>query len=322
VAHTVAGRVRRATVLAVFPTSLYLRLGRHEDVLAVLTRHAVDLPIGVRLAVSADELDRGGGWRARPGDHAVVGAGRIALADVAVVVARTRAAAVHRLPIELAAPSAPLPIENTLPAIENTLPAIENTLPAFESTFPAIESTFPAFESTFPAFESTFPAFENTPWDNDLLAASRDVALQALLVREATPAAARLVGAGRGLTPSGDDALCGILLTLRALGHMDAHAAVVTPVRARLGTTTSISAALLAAAVDGWAAPPVVRVLVRLARDPRRNPLDPEDLDVRAVLAIGHTSGADLLTGVVATLDAVTATEALHPHDRQGAPRG
>jgi hypothetical protein len=103
---------------------------------------------------------------------------------------------------------------------------------------------------------------------------------------------------------------------------MDAHAAVATPVRARLGTTTSISAALLAAAVDGWAAPPVVRVLVRLARDPRRNPLDPVDRDVRAVLAIGHTSGADLLTGVVATLDAVTATEALHPHDRQGAPRG
>jgi hypothetical protein len=308
VAHTVAGRVRRATVLAVFPTCLYLRLGRHEDVLAVLTRDAVDLPIGVRLAVSADELDRGGGWRARPGDHAVVGAGRIALADVAVAVPRTRAAAGHRLPIELAAPSAPLPIENTLPAIENTLPAIENTLPAFEITLPA--------------FESTFPAFENTPWDNDLLAASRDVALQALLVREATPAAARLVGAGRGLTPSGDDALCGILLTLRALGHMDAHAAVVTPVRARLGTTTSISAALLAAAADGWAAPPVVRVLVRLARDPRRNPLDPVDLDVRAVLAIGHTSGADLLTGVVATLDAVTATEALHPHDRQGAPRG
>jgi hypothetical protein len=139
----------------------------------------------------------------------------------------------------------------------------------------------------------------------------------------------RLVGAGQGLTPSGDDALCGILLTLRSVDLLDAHAAVAGAVRARLGATTSISAALLSVAADGWAAPPVIRMLTRLgdATSPANAvattaALDPRDHDVRAVLAIGHSSGADLLTGVTATLDAVTAFGRVHPHNPQGAPRG
>jgi hypothetical protein len=275
-------------VLAAFPTCLYLSLGRHEDVLAVLTRDAVDLPIGVRLAVSADELDRGGGWRTRPGDHAVVGARQIALPDVVIAVARTRAAAIHRFPVDG-------------------------------------PSTGRRAALSAPLSRPQRPVDRASADDDTLLATSTAVVRQALGGHETTTAVAGLVGAGRGLTPSGDDALCGILLTLRVLGRMEAHAAVAKATGARLGATTSISAALLAAATDGWAAPPVVRLLARMAGGPEAGApalFDPEDPDVREVLAIGHTSGADLLTGVAATLDALTATEALHPHNRQGAPRG
>jgi hypothetical protein len=292
VAGTLSGPARRATVLAAFPTCLYVGLDRHEDVLAVLTRDAVDLPIGVRLAVSADELARDGGWGAHPGDDVVVGAGRVALPFADVLVARTRAAATHRLPVDRA-------------------------------------PTHPRPGASSPSTGRQFPVDRAPRSGTPLLAASIEVARQAVRGHEVRSCVDRLVGAGQGLTPSGDDALCGILLTLRSVDLLDAHAAVAGAVRARLGATTSISAALLSVAADGWAAPPVIRMLTRLgdATSPANAvattaALDPRDHDVRAVLAIGHSSGADLLTGVTATLDAVTAFGRVHPHNPQGAPRG
>ncbi|NUR17698.1 MAG: hypothetical protein HOQ13_15530 [Dermatophilaceae bacterium] len=50
VAAEVAGPPRRRRVLAAFPTCLYVELGSHERVLAVLASDAVALPIGLRLA--------------------------------------------------------------------------------------------------------------------------------------------------------------------------------------------------------------------------------------------------------------------------------
>jgi hypothetical protein len=288
--------VRTATVLAAFPTSLYLRLDRHEDVVAVLTRDAVDLPVGVRLAVSADELDQAGGWAAHPGNLVFVGAGKVALPAAEVVVTRTRAAAIHRLPVDRTEPHR-RPDTNVQSTGQNR-------------------------------------AVDRAPAPNNaLLTTSTELARRALAGQEVNAAVAGMVGAGQGLTPSGDDALCGILLTLRALGRLDAHAAVALAVRGRLGATTSISAALLCAAADGWAAPPVIRLLTRItAASPAGSHtiLDTQDRDVLTILAIGHTSGADLLTGVTATLAeaaatataTATATEVFHPHNRQGAPRG
>ena len=71
-------------------------------------------------------------------------------------------------------------------------------------------------------------------------------------------AVAGLVGRGPGLTPSGDDALAGALLVAHALGT---GAALADAVRARLGATTAVSAALLDAAADGYAARPVVALV-------------------------------------------------------------
>jgi Protein of unknown function (DUF2877) len=121
--------------------------------------------------------------------------------------------------------------------------------------------------------------------------------------REVGAAVAGLVGRGAGLTPSGDDALAGALLVAHALGAGEPLAAAV---RARLGATTAVSAALLDAAADGYAARPVVTLVDgAVAGDPgaARRALP-------AVLAIGHTSGADTVTGIRAALDTFLAETA------------
>jgi hypothetical protein len=146
-----------------------------------------------------------------------------------------------------------------------------------------------------------------------------------------------LIGLGPGLTPSGDDAVAGCLLTLRLLGRTGRLQAVSDALPVRLPATTALSASLVAAAARGYAAPQVIDLLHALGEGPRRTPGDcaqpgtslgdslrPTEADsptpahleprcepkpglrrlVAGVLAIGHSSGADLLTGVYATLAA------------------
>ncbi|HYN68063.1 MAG TPA: DUF2877 domain-containing protein [Ornithinibacter sp.] len=108
-----------------------------------------------------------------------------------------------------------------------------------------------------------------------------------------------MVGRGAGLTPSGDDALAGALLVTHALG---AGRALADAVRARLRSTTAVSAALLDAAADGYGARPVVALVdavVASRADAVRRALP-------AVLAIGHTSGADTVAGIRAALELLT----------------
>ncbi len=129
-----------------------------------------------------------------------------------------------------------------------------------------------------------------------------------------------LVGAGPGLTPSGDDALAGVLLALRAAdrpGPLDVLAGAVTRAATR---TTSLSASLLAAAGQGYAALAAVRLVTAMA--------DGDDAAVTAalpaLLSIGHTSGRDLLAGVLATVEALSTRRwaAAPPGTRQGARCG
>jgi hypothetical protein len=111
----------------------------------------------------------------------------------------------------------------------------------------------------------------------------------------------RLVGAGPGLTPSGDDVLCGVLLGLRLLGRARSLPRLWDAVAPRLPATTTLSAALLVEAVQGFAVPPVIDLGQALAEG------DPVGVRAAAarVLAVGHTSGADLLAGLTGCLDAL-----------------
>lgn len=111
------------------------------------------------------------------------------------------------------------------------------------------------------------------------------------------------MGRGQGLTPTGDDVLCGMLLALRAAAPAEAWADSLRLHVARgWAATTSLSAMLLRDAADGYAVPQVARLVDHLFGSATEPP--PADLLSR-VLDIGHTSGADLLAGVLGAGDAL-----------------
>lgn len=112
-----------------------------------------------------------------------------------------------------------------------------------------------------------------------------------------------LVGLGPGLTPSGDDVLAGLLLALRLLGGAirggtravwlaDWLGAAVTCHAA--DRTTSVSATLLHCAARGQAAAEVATLLRAFAGQEAAAPA------MARLLAVGHTSGADLAWGLAA----------------------
>lgn len=105
---------------------------------------------------------------------------------------------------------------------------------------------------------------------------------------------APLLGAGPGLTPSGDDVLCGALLALRAAGAHRAHSTLAGAILDQLPRTTSLSASLLHAAADGYAVACVCALVTATVAG--------DDAAVRAalpdVLAVGHTSGPALVSGI------------------------
>lgn len=116
----------------------------------------------------------------------------------------------------------------------------------------------------------------------------------------------RLLGRGPGLTPLGDDVLAGWLVTRAALGRPDT--ALTGAVRRRLGVTTLLSATLIECALHGEALPQLADWLADPCRDTRE-----------ALLAVGATSGAGLLTGASLALASVsTDRPSERPTDRPG----
>ena len=143
-------------------------------------------------------------------------------------------------------------------------------------------------------------------------------ALADLDVRAACAAADALLGLGLGLTPSGDDVLAGVLVTCAQLRDTPG-AADVAAAAAGLGShvrqvapqrTCALSAALLGHATHGRAAPPVLGVVDALTA---ARPLAPA---LAALLAVGHTSGADTARGVLLAARALRAPTDARPEDR------
>lgn len=101
-----------------------------------------------------------------------------------------------------------------------------------------------------------------------------------------------LVGLGTGLTPSGDDILCGALAAAHAWGDGDALAQLWVAIAPRLSATTTLSAQFLADAREGDVAAELRDLLVGLSRSTWRPAYD-------TLVRVGHTSGADLAHGVL-----------------------
>lgn len=105
-----------------------------------------------------------------------------------------------------------------------------------------------------------------------------------------------LVGRGPGLTPLGDDMVCGWLVAHRAAGVPTP--AVDRAVRGLLPRTTSLSGELLDCALHGEALPQLAAYLAALGTTGAA-------AAATALLAVGHTSGAGLLHGARLALAAL-----------------
>ena len=145
------------------------------------------------------------------------------------------------------------------------------------------------------------------PWlsSQDLTEHLGDAGPDALLV-----AADGLIGAGPGLTPSGDDLLAAALLVHVVAGSRGAEevgAAILDRARTR---TTAAAVLQYRGAARGCASPPVGAALTALLgqADPSRA--------LAGLLALGHSSGHDLARGLRAGLAAV------HSSPLTGSPTG
>jgi hypothetical protein len=106
----------------------------------------------------------------------------------------------------------------------------------------------------------------------------------------------RLLGAGPGLTPAGDDVLAGLLVGLWSFGQPAECLRLAVLTRLPAGTT-DLSAALLRCAVRGESIPQVNHLLRTLSGNAWQSRLD-DALD--DLIRVGHTSGTALATGVLA----------------------
>jgi hypothetical protein len=112
-----------------------------------------------------------------------------------------------------------------------------------------------------------------------------------------------LIGLGPGLTPSGDDFLVGALALLDAIGEREAHAALARAIIDALpGSTAPLSACFLRVAAAGHVGEALHRAVSSVTTG-----------DVDAVIAavenIGHSSGWDMMAGIMTTLRIVVAAQ-------------
>lgn len=114
---------------------------------------------------------------------------------------------------------------------------------------------------------------------------------------EAAQESVRLIGLGSGLTPSGDDFLCGVLAGLQLLKldtHLFSHH-LKSAIKEHLQDTIDISAAFLSCALENQ---------FSLAVNGLSSVPSLENMKEN-FLAIGHSSGIDTLCGVYFILDAL-----------------
>jgi len=107
-----------------------------------------------------------------------------------------------------------------------------------------------------------------------------------------------LLGAGQGLTPSGDDVLCAVLLALVGVGEAEPIGLLGAAVQDQWSRTTSLSASMLDAARGGYALPEVVALVQGALGGNLAGVRDA----LTSTLAIGHWSGADLVAGLAGSL--------------------
>jgi hypothetical protein len=115
---------------------------------------------------------------------------------------------------------------------------------------------------------------------------------------------ADLIGLGPGLTPSGDDFLVGALALLDALAERKAHAALARAIAAiPRGSTSALSECLLKTAAAGHLSADLCCAVSAVVAG---NAVQA----VAAIRKIGHSSGWDMMVGILTALHVVTSRDA------------
>jgi len=110
-----------------------------------------------------------------------------------------------------------------------------------------------------------------------------------------------LIGLGPGLTPSGDDFLVGALALLDAIGERDTHSALACAIADLLAErTTPLSACFLRATAAGHAGEALHRAVSSAITGDA-------DAAVAAIEKIGHSSGWDMMAGIMSVLPIAAA---------------
>ncbi|QIK61960.1 DUF2877 domain-containing protein [Leucobacter viscericola] len=126
---------------------------------------------------------------------------------------------------------------------------------------------------------------------------------------ELATAVGALIGLGPGLTPSGDDLLVGLLATLARSGGTyarDVANEVAAVIATRGEATTDVSRHYLQLATEGKFSQPLTELLDALTRP---DLVDLQSTCIQHVLAVGATSGADAIAGIVLGLSVLAADE-------------
>jgi hypothetical protein len=113
----------------------------------------------------------------------------------------------------------------------------------------------------------------------------------------------QLAGLGFGLTPSGDDILVGTLLALAVSQPEDAEIIRKVIIAAAAGRSPKISSAYIQAAARGEANETWHRLLALM---PDGHPSDLISA-IRTTMAVGETSGADMLAGFLLAQEALSS---------------
>jgi Protein of unknown function (DUF2877) len=123
---------------------------------------------------------------------------------------------------------------------------------------------------------------------------------------------AELIGLGPGLTPSGDDFLVGALALLDALAARRAHEALARAITdlARRSTSALSECLLKTAAAGHFGEDLCCAVSAVVTGKP--------DQAVAAIRKIGHSSGWDMMAGILTTLHAVTTAPSPLPANGEG----
>ena len=144
-----------------------------------------------------------------------------------------------------------------------------------------------------PAMREALEATDPASWPPDEL----DASVRDALRRDPAATLEQVLGRGSGLTPFGDDVVCGILATLLAADDPCAPRLRERVTELAPRRTTALSATLLRRAGAGDVLPDFAAVVTALLERPAEAPAA-----IAHLRTVGHTSGAGMLLGLCLAL--------------------